>query len=224
MKTIAARVANAYPQENGGWVIKISRFNDVRQLDEARPALALVMAAASLVLLVACANIANLLLARAFVREREMAVRRALGASWQRLARQLLAESGILALGGGAAGVLLAYGALPVLKAALPAAMPRADEIGLSGTVLWFAAAISMLTGLLFGGIPAVRGGSETSRGLSGRTVAARNRAVRVLVTGEVALALVLLASAGLLIESFRQVINVNLGFDKVHALTMRCS
>lgn len=222
MNTIAAQLASAYPREDGGWGIQVTRLNDVRQLDEARPALLLVMAAASLVLLVACANIANLLLARAFAREREMSVRRALGATWQRLARQVLTESGILALSGGAVGVLLAYAAVPVLKAALPAAMPRADEIGVSGTVLWFAGAISLLTGLLFGGIPALRGGGDTNRGPGGRTFAARNRAARVLVVVEVALALVLLASAGLLIESFRRVMNVDLGFNKEHALTMR--
>jgi putative ABC transport system permease protein len=222
MNTIAARLATAYPQQDGGWGIRISRLNDARQLDETRPALLLVMAAASLVLMIACANIANLLLARAFGRELEMAVRRALGATKWRLARQILTESGMLALGGGAAGVLLAYGALPILKTALPAAMPRADQIGLSGTVLWFAAGISLLTGLLFGAIPAVRGGSDTNCGMGERTVAAPNRAVRVLVTGEVALALVLLASASLLIESFHRVMNVNLGFDKNHVLTMR--
>lgn len=222
MDTVAAQLANAYPQEDGGWGVKVTRLNDVRQLDEARPALLLVMSAASLVLIIACANIANLLLARAFGREREMAVRRALGATWQRLARQVLTESGILALSGGSAGVLLAYGAVPFLKAALPAAMPRADEIGVNGTVLWFAGGISLLTGLLFGVMPAMRRGSDTNRGLGGRTVAARNRAGRVLVTAEVALSLVLLASAGLLIESFRRVANVDLGFSKEHVLTMR--
>jgi putative ABC transport system permease protein len=176
------------------------------------------MAAASLVLLIACANIANLLMARALGREREMAVRRALGATWQRLARQVLTESAILALSGGLAGVLLAYGAVPFLKAALPAGMPRADEIAVNGTVLWFAAALSLLTGLLFGALPAVRPG----RGLGGRTVTAHNRAARLLVTVEVAFAMMLLCGAGLLMESFRRVANVDLGFRKEHLLTMR--
>ncbi len=125
--TIAARLAKTYPQEDGGWGVKVTRLTDARQLVDVRPALLLVMAAASLVLLIACANIANLLVARAAGREREMAIRRALGVTWHRLARQLLTESGMLALGGGAAGVLLAYGTLPVLKSALPASMPRAD-------------------------------------------------------------------------------------------------
>ena len=148
MDTIAVRLAREYPKEDGGWGIKVTRLNDVRQLKEVRPALVLVMAAASLVLLIACANMANLLVARAAGRQREMAVRRALGVTWHRLARQLLTESGMLAVGGGAAGVLLAYGGLPLLKSALPASMPRADEIGINGVVLAFAAAVSLLTGM----------------------------------------------------------------------------
>ncbi len=222
MDTIVARLAKAYPQEDGGWGVKVTGLTDVRQLEDVRPALLLVMAAASLVLLIACANIANLLVARAAGREREMAIRRALGVTWHRLARQLLTESGMLALGGGAAGVLLAYGTLPLLKSALPATMPRAGEIGLNGAVLVFGAGVSLLTGLLFGLIPAVRPGGRFGLGSGGRTVTARNRTARLLVTVEVALALVLLAGAGLLIESFRRVLNVDLGFRKEHALTMR--
>ena len=222
MDTIVARLAKAYPQENGGWGVKVTGLTDVRQLEDVRPALLLVMVAASLVLLIACANIANLLVARAAGREREMAIRRALGVTWHRLARQLLTESGMLALSGGAAGVLLAYGALPLLKSALPATMPRAGEISLNGVVLAFGAGVSLLTGLLFGLIPAVRPGGSFGLGSGGRTVTARNRTARLLVTVEVALALVLLAGAGLLIESFRRVLNVDLGFRKEHALTMR--
>lgn len=220
MTTIAARMAVAYPREDGGWGIKVSKLNDVGQLEESRPALLLVMAAAALVLLIACANIANLLMARGLGREREMAVRRALGATWQRLARQVLTESGILALSGGLAGVLLAYGSIPFLRAALPVGMPRADEIAVNGSVLWFTTALSLLTGLLFGALPAVRPGS--GRGSGGRTIAVHNRAARVLVTVEVAFALMLLCGAGLLIESFRRVANVDLGFRKEHVLTMR--
>ncbi|MBL0158829.1 MAG: FtsX-like permease family protein [Bryobacterales bacterium] len=122
MDIIGARLAKEYPQENGGWGVKVTSLTDFRQLEDLRPALLLLMAAASLVLLIACANVANLLVARAAGREREMAVRRALGVTWQRLARQLLTESGMLALVGGAAGVLLAYVALPLLKSTLPAA------------------------------------------------------------------------------------------------------
>lgn len=219
MDTIAAGLATSYPREEGGWGIRIGRLNDVRQLDETRPALLLLMAAASLVLLIAAANIANLLMARAFGRDREMAVRRALGATRPRLARQVLTESGVLALCGGMAGVLLAYGAMPFLKALLPAGMPRADEIALNGAVLCFAAGISLLTGFLFGLMPALRGGGGA---LGGRAVTARLRATRVLVSAEIALSVVLLASAGLLVESFRRVANVDLGFRKEHVLTVR--
>ena len=157
MNTIAARLAKAYPEEDGGWGVKVARLTDVRQLEEVRPALVLLMAAASLVLLIACGNIANLLVARAAGREREMAVRWALGVTWRRLARQLLTESAMLALAGGAAGILLQYAGMPLLKSALPASMPRASEIGLNGSVLGFAAAVSLLNGLLFGLLPAVR-------------------------------------------------------------------
>ncbi len=222
METIVAGLAKAYPQENGGWGVRVSSLTDARQLEDVRPALLLAMAAASLVLLIACANIANLLVARAAGREREMAIRRALGVTWHRLARQLLTESGMLALCGGAAGLLLAYGTLPLLKSALPASMPRADEIGLNGVVLGFGAGVSLLTGLLFGLVPAVRPGGSFGLGSGGRTVTARNHTARLLVTVEVALALVLLAGAGLLVESLRRVLNVDLGFQKEHALTMR--
>jgi len=222
MDTIVAGLAKAYPQENGGWGVKVTSLTDVRQLEDVRPAMLLVMVAAALVLLIACANIANLLVARAAGREREIAIRRALGVTWHRMARQLLTESGVLALCGGAAGLLLAYGTLPLLKSVLPASMPRADEIGINGVVLGFGAAVSLLTGLLFGLVPAVRPGASFGLGSGGRTVRGRNRTARLLVTVEVALALVLLAGAGLLLESLLRVLNVDLGFQKEHALTMR--
>jgi len=222
MDTVAARLAQAYPQENGDWGVRVTSLTDVRQLDNVRPALLLVMAAASFVLLIACANVANLLLARAAGREREMAVRRALGVTWLRLTRQLLTESSMLALAGGAAGVLLAYGGLPLLKSALPAGMPRANEIGLNASVLGFGAGISFLTGLLFGLVPALRPLGSFGPVSAGRAVSAGNRAARLLVVVEAALALVLLAGAGLLIESFRRAATVDLGFRKEQALTLR--
>jgi putative ABC transport system permease protein len=222
MDTIAARLTKAYPEEDGPWGVTVARLTEGRPLEAVRPALMLLMAAASLVLLIACANIANLLVARAAGREREMAVRRALGVTRRRLARQLLTESGILSLAGGAAGVLLAYGGLPLLKSVLPASMPRAGQIGLNGAVLGFAVAVSLLTGLLFGLVSAMRPGAGFGLCSGGRMSAGRNATARLLVSAEVALALVLLAGAGLLLESFRRVSNVDLGFRKEHALTAR--
>ncbi|HTQ56492.1 MAG TPA: ABC transporter permease [Bryobacteraceae bacterium] len=221
MDTVAARLAAAYPREVGGWGVRVGSLTDVRQLENVRPALLLVMAAASLVLLIACGNMANLLMARAAGRAHEMAVRRALGGTWSRLARQLLTESAVLAVIGGGAGVLLAFLALPPLKSVLPAGMPRAPEIGLSFPVLVFAAAASLLTGLLFGTVPALRPGAALDLAAGRRVLSPRHRTSRFLVTVEVALALVLLSSAGLLLESLRRAWHVDLGFRK-DTLTMR--
>ncbi|MDR3701055.1 MAG: ABC transporter permease [Candidatus Sulfopaludibacter sp.] len=212
MDTIAARLAQAYPRDDGGWSVKVAGLTDGRPLEQVRPALVLLMCAAGLVLLIACANIASLLTARAAGREREMAVRRALGVTWQRLVRQLLTESAILALCGGCAGVLLAFAGLPLLKSVLPASTPRAQNIAVDGAVLAFAAAVSLLTGLLFGLVPAMRT----------QPLRRRNRSARWLVAAEVALALVLLQSSGLLLESFRRALHTDLGFQKEHVLTAR--
>jgi putative ABC transport system permease protein len=220
LATITARLAEAYPAENAGWGVTVGRLNEDRQLQETRPALLLITAAAALVLLIGCVNVANLLLARAAQREHEMAVRRALGVTRARLVRQLLTESAVLAAAGGAAGVLLAYAGLPLLKSLLPANMPRAAEVGINGAVLAFASGASLLAGLLFGLMPAVRQGGGL--GSKVRTVTGRNHSGRLLVTVEVALSLVLLAGAALLIESFRRVSNEDLGFLKDHVLTMR--
>ncbi|HWC99034.1 MAG TPA: ABC transporter permease [Candidatus Sulfopaludibacter sp.] len=221
MNMIAARLAEAYPQDDGGWGVQVSGLTDVRQLEDVRPAMMLVMSAAFLVLLIACVNIANLLVARATGREREMAVRRALGVTSSRLARQLFTESGILALAGGMAGVLTALAVLPLLKSMLPANMPRTDQIQLNSFVLAFTAGISLFTGLVFGLLPLWR--LPCTRSLAqGRAVTARNLTGKLLAVCQVALALVLLAGSGLLLESFRRVSAVDLGFRREHAITVR--
>ncbi len=220
MDHIVGRLANAYPKENGGWGVQVTPLNQTQQFAAVRPALLLLMAAAAFVLLIACVNIANLLLVRAAGREQEFAMRRALGASGLRLARQLLTETCLLSLAGGAAGVMLAFWALPALKTMMPASMPRVNAIRIDGTGLAFAVGMSLLTGLLFGVAPvwhAVHG-----RGFAVSRSSPRNRAARFLITAEVALALLLLADAGLLMESFQRASRVDFGFQREHVLTMK--
>ena len=221
MDIIAAHLAKAYLHEDGGWGIKVTGLDDVKQLEAVRPSLVLVMVAASLILLIANVNIANLLLARAVDRDQEMAVRWALGVTWHRLMRQLVTEGMMLALLGGLIGVLFAYGTLPLLKSMLPPTMPRVDEIAPNGVVLGFGLGLSAITGLVFGLVPAlwVR---RTCLSVSRQIGSPRHYASRILVITEVGLALVLLSGAGLLIESFWRLSKVDLGFQKERVLTCR--
>lgn len=204
MDGIAGRLAKAYPKENGEWpAAKVSRLSDVRWVKEFRSTLWLLLGAAGLVLLIACANVANLLLARGAAREREFAVRRALGVSRGRLVRQLLTESFLIAGIACAAGVVLAYWSLPVLKSLLEG-RPRVDEIAIRPAVLGFAVGIAALTSILFGLLPAIRVGNiEPLLRTAARGVSPRQRLRKALVTVEIALGLLLLSAAGLLIESF---------------------
>ncbi|MBS1834162.1 MAG: ABC transporter permease [Acidobacteria bacterium] len=218
LEGITARLEFAETKDLG---VTVEPLNEGRALNGMRPILSLAMAAALAVLLIAAANIATLLLARGVSREREIAVRRALGVTWSRLARQLLTESAVLCVIGGAAGVAAAYVALPVLKSQLPANMPRVDEVAIRFPVLLFACAVTMVTGLLVSLIPLWHARGD----LSVRTSAhahGRSRASRRLLAGEIALAVILTASAGLLLASFQKVSNVDLGFDPARSLTVR--
>jgi predicted permease len=187
--------------------------------------------AVGLVLLIACANVANLLLARAAGRQKEVAIRTALGAGWTRLVRQLLTESILLGLLGGAAGLLIAAGALYVVRTVNPGNIPRVADIAINPTVLCFTLAIAILTGVVFGLVPAFRAakvdlnaalksGGRTSHVGGGLSVS-RDRLRGLLVTAELAISLMLLVGAGLLIRSFIRLLGVSPGFNPDHVMSI---
>ncbi len=213
--------------DNAGWHVRVQSLRE-SLTGEVRPALLLLLGAVGAVLLIACVNVANLLLARAAVRGREMALRTALGAGRGRMIRQLLAESVVLALLGGGLGLLLAAWGVQGLAAARPSQIPVDLPIGLDLRVLAFTAGLSLLTGLLFGLLPALRTSrpdlqaalQQGGRGDSG----ARSRLRGALVVAEVALALILLVGAGLLLQSFARRAGVDPGFRTDGLLTFRLS
>jgi putative ABC transport system permease protein len=195
-----------------------------------RPTLLVLMGAVGFVLLIACANVANLLLARSAVRQNEMAVRAAVGASGRQLVRLLLTESLLLSLSGSVLGIVLAQSAVPLLLRLAPANLPLTPQVELGWRVFVFAAATAVLTGLLFGLFPALQslrlGIGNPLREAGTRTTgnAATNRARQMLVVAEMAISLVLLAGAGLLIETFKNLSGVEPGFDAHHVLTLQMS
>ena len=196
---------------------------------DVRRALLMLLAAVACVLLIACANVANLLLTRASAREREIAIRTALGARRSRLIRQLLTESVLLSFIGGALGLFLSYWMLDTLRWLSPGNIPRLPTIRMDGRVLIFTCAVALITGILFGMAPALRSGqlnlSETLKEGARSLVSGRHQRLRnLLVVIELALSLVLLISAGLLIRSFVRVQHVPLGFDASNVLAMRLS
>jgi len=195
---------------------------------DVRPALLVLLLAVGAVLLIACANVANLLLARSEGRQKELALRLALGAGRHRIVRQLLTESMLLALVGGVAGVALAYGLTQALVALDPLKIPRVQDIALDGRVLAFTAAVSLVTGLLFGIAPALQSARTDLQSVlkeGGRdSHVATGWLRRVLVIGEVAASVVLVAAALLLARSFARLLDVNAGFNPAHVLTLRTS
>src|SRR5262249_22234277 len=190
--------------------------------------LLLLLGAVCFVLLIACANVANLLLARSASRQKEMAIRTALGASRWRIIRQLLTESIVLALTGGIFGLLLAWWGIDIMTRLLPKDFPRLQDIHLDWYVFVFTFAVSVLTGIIFGFAPAWQISKtaiheslkESSRSTAGSV--RRNRLRNVLIVAEVAMSLVLLIGAGLLFRSFLQLQAINTGFNSQQVLTMR--
>jgi putative ABC transport system permease protein len=224
LNAIAARIEQQFPDTNskiGVTLIPLHEF----LVGEVKTRMLALLVAVGFVLLIACANVANLLLARSAAREKEIAIRAALGAGRGRVARQLLSESLLLAMIGGAIGLLLAYWLLDLLLSFSPPETPRLDEIGVDGRALAYALAVTIFTGLLFGAAPVwrlfktdlnqtLRDGKGSQLGQSGR------RALSALVVAETALALALLVGAGLLVRSFIRLQSVDPGFNPRNALT----
>ncbi|HWP42364.1 MAG TPA: ABC transporter permease, partial [Blastocatellia bacterium] len=227
MTLIASRLEQSYREFNAGWSANVFPLQQ-EVVGDIRPALLVLLGAVGFVLLIACANVANLLLARAATRQKEFALRAALGASRGRLVRQLLNESLLLGVLGGAAGLALAYWAIELLMKFNPGNIPRLDEVSLDGRVLAFTLGVSVLTGLIFGAVPALQASrpdlneslKEGGRGTAGG--AGHRRLRSIFVVSEVALALVLLVGAGLMIKSFIRLQQVDLGYNPENVLTAR--
>ncbi|MGA2017673.1 MAG: ABC transporter permease [Opitutaceae bacterium] len=227
LNALALRNAHDFPDADKGWGFAVDSFRSILVEGDVKRSLWLLMAAVGMVLLIACANLTNLTLARGVAREREVAVRAALGAGRWRLVRQFLTESLLLALGGGALGLLVAYGSLVSLKTVIPENyLPPSTYVSMDGRILVFVLALAVLTAVIFGLYPAIKasrpnliqsikeGGIGTSTGGSSRGIRA------ALVVAEVALAFVLLSGAGLLIRSFMRLQQVDTGFDATNVIT----
>lgn len=224
MTGIAGRLAEQYPGSNAGWSVNVFSMQEYAVRD-IKLALLVLLGAVGLVLLIACSNVANLQLARAAARQKEIAIRSALGASRWRVVRQLLTESVLLAVAGGAVGLLLAVWGNGLLLSFAPDDLPRVKDVSLDGRVLGFTLVVSLLTGVIFGLVPALQAGNirlneilkEGARGSTGGHHTVRS----VLVVLEVAISLVLLVGAGLLIRSFYRLQQVNPGFNPNKAMAV---
>jgi putative ABC transport system permease protein len=226
LDSIALQLAHEYPQTNGGWSLRQRPLKDVL-IGPVRPALLLMWGAVSLLLMIACVNVANLLLARSLSRQNEFALRTALGASRGRMIRQALTESVMLSLAGGALGVVAAAWGVRAVRALGSLNVPRLVESRVNLAVLLFTVGISVLTGVVFGLVPALQiSGRQFTQGLkeSARTSSprGRKRLSSALVVGEIAMSLTLLIGAGLLLKSFWRLIHVNPGFQTEHVITAR--
>ena len=226
LDAIALQLQNQYPDTNKNWWMRQRPLRDVL-IGPVRPALLLIWGAVGLLLLIACVNVANLLLARSVGRQKEFALRAALGASRIRMVRQALTESVLLSLAGGVLGIIAASWTIRLLDAFGPHDVPRLSEAGINYTVLIFTIGVSVLTGIIFGLVPALQISSgrftqalKESGHMSAST--SHNRLSRALVIGEIAMSFTLLASAGLLLKSFWRLIHVSPGFQTEQVVTAR--
>jgi predicted permease len=223
MDEVARNLAVAYPEADAGHNIKLLSMKE-DLVGNVQPLLLVLLAAVGFLMLIACANVANLLLARSVTRSREFAIRSSLGASQARMIRQLLTESLVLSTVGAALGLLVAYCGMKILLKAIPAALPRLGEVALDSKVLLFTLVLSLITGVIFGLAPALKATrtnlqevmKQGGRGSSGF----RHRLQGTFVAAEVALALVLLIGAGLMVRTLGALWRVNPGFNPSHAIT----
>jgi putative ABC transport system permease protein len=227
MDALAIRIAHDYPKSNKGWGIGIDAFSAIMVGGDLKQSLYVLSGAVGMVLLIACANLANLTLARGISREREVAIRAALGAGRARLIRQFLTESLLLSVTGGVLGLGVAYGGLAAVKAKIPdGTIPPNLQVVMDGRVLLFVLGLSVVTGVLFGIVPAFKATrpdltNSIKQGGLGTSPAQSSRRFRgALVVAEVALAFVLLAGSGLLIRSFFRMQSVDTGFDSTNVVT----
>ena len=225
MKTLSERLANQYPESAKESAETVALLQQV--VGRIRPAILTLFAAVGIVVLIACANVANLLLVRASVREKEIAIRTALGAGRRRVALQMLVESLVLAVAGGGLGLLLAYLGVPLIQSLSAGTIPRVDDVTVDTQVLGFVALVSIATGILFGLFPAWRAtrstvGSTLKEGGRGSASAGGNWVRNTLLVVEVAMSIVLLVGAALLLRSFSRLTSVDPGFDKEKVLAFQ--